>query len=235
MRVKTRLRQQGLQFDPLIKAQRAVFAGPLLLYLPRAANPVGQMTHPDDIGIRRVIALDHREIREDHKGRALRACGQQDRRGPVIRHRVAIQRGHAKVGPFRRGLGHLTVGQQIVKPLGQGHFDPPRLARRPAEMLEICRGRGQRIAGVVAPNVPPPVTVPIDGMGVEGRRHELRMPHRTRPRAAQLLCIGIARLQNTQSVQQFALEKLRPPRVIGEGGQRIQHAVAAPETAVGAL
>ena len=43
LRVKTRFGQQGLQFDPLIKAQRTVFAGPVLLYLARAADAVGQM------------------------------------------------------------------------------------------------------------------------------------------------------------------------------------------------
>ena len=102
----------------------------------------------------------------------------------MIRRRPAIERGDAKIGPFRRGLGHRAVGQQIVEPLGQSHFDPPGLPFGPAKMLEIGGGRGQRIAGVIAPDVAPPVAIPIDRMGVEGRGHELRMPHRARPRAA---------------------------------------------------
>jgi len=98
-----------------------------------------------------------------------------------------VGQGAAMRGPHpgRGPSGHWAA---IVAPCARGlkacrqmHLHPPRLAAAPAVAAQVFPGRGQGIAGIVAPDIAPPIAREIDRVFLEHGRHELGVAHRARP------------------------------------------------------
>ncbi len=104
--------------------------------------------------------------------------------------------------------------QPVVEPLRQDHLEAPRVLHSPAEGLEIVRCGGKAIRNAV-PDIAPSVFVEVNGAFVVGRGHELRVPHRPRPRAGHALRRDVPLLQDAQRRNELAPPEAGPPLVPG--------------------
>ena len=193
------------------------------------------MTNADDIRIRGVVALNHREVFEDHKGRALPACRQQDRRRPIVRHWSALHVLYAQVAPFGWRLFDLSIGQSVVEIGWQAHLDPPRLTRDPAKPLEVSRCRRKGVCRIIRPNVPLSIAGEIHRVCKVGRRDELRMTHCAGPGSSHQPGVYVACLNDFQSCNQLSFEELSASSVVRQRRKALDHIVVALVAAIRAF
>lgn len=128
----------------------------------------------------------------------------------------------------------LGVGQGVIETLRQAYLTPPQFVRAPAQGIEIGRGGGEGVDQGV-PDILAPVTVGIDGMGEEGRGHELHLAHGARPGALHLGGGDMTFLDDAQGVEQFPAKERGPPAVVGEGGEGGRHGKTARMGAIAGL
>jgi hypothetical protein len=110
-------------------------------------------------------------------------------------------------------------------------LSPARLTPRcshwlPAVLFQIVGGRGDQVGGVVD-NVASAVTVAVDGVALERRRHELRRPECAGPGAAHLLRPEVAAVEDFQRGEEFILEIGLTAADAGERCGGIEHAAIA--------
>ena len=193
------------------------------------------MTDADHIGIGGVVFFDHLKVGKDQKGRALRARWQQDRGRARIRQRAAFCRANAQRLPVGDRLFHPLSGFAIVEPGGQRHFDAPGPARLPACIGKIGGGRGQRIGGIIRPDIAPPVAGEIHRMGKVRGGNELGVAHGPGPASGHRVGPDIAALHDGQRRQKLPLKEGPAPGVIGQSGKRADQRIIPAIAAIGAF
>lgn len=221
---------QGAAFS---KAQVAIASGPLHRQRSHAAHPVAKVPHADDIGLRVVVAADHVIVSEHQKCGSTPAGWCNQRRAAIVWHGAAICPDDPKVRPLRGAAGHGAARIGIVKAARQADFDAPGLPFAPPKTAEVVRGRGQRIAWVVGPDVAASVACEVHSIGLIAGWYELGMPHRPGPTAGHIAGRDITALQNLERCNQLLFEKAAASAVKGQRGEGgNQGGIAAPLTIV---
>ena len=118
--------------------------------------------------------------------------------------------------------------------LRQAHLVAPALPGDPTGPLEIVGDGAERIRNRVH-QVAPPVAVEVHRGSLVSRRHELRVPERTRPRTTQGIGLHVARLQDLQCRHQLGAEIALPRAGAGDGRERAHQGALAHDAAVVAL
>src|SRR5208282_113004 len=96
---------------------------------------------------------------------------------------------------------------------------PPGLVAFPTELREIV-GSGRKYVGTVVPDIAVPFAFEIDRIVQIARRHELALPHRTRPGTAHRVEIDEPAIEDAKCGDQFAPEIGAAASVIGKRCER---------------
>ena len=186
-----------------------------------AGEAVGQQADAQGVGRRVVIGADREVVRQGQEGRSgrTRRQDQHGRLGGVGgAPGQAVGAAHALGLPPGRKLSW-PLGDRIVEALRQDHFLGPAHAALPAAPVQQVGGRGQGI-GVRAPDVALAVAVEVDGRGAVAGRDELGLAHGAGPGALQLGAGDLARIDDLEGRDQFALGPGASAAVGGEADHR---------------
>ena len=188
-----------------------------------AAQPVGQVSDRERVGLCRIVFHDHAEILQHQKARPLRACGNQ-KEGAVVGARESLASGAMDSGALPLAHGHLpaAVGQQEIKALRHHHLVAPALRADPAVLLEIVGGRGDEVWHRID-HVASAVAVEVDGKTLERGRHELGRPEGARPGTLELFSFDVAARQDFERRKKFLAEIVLPAADTGQRRGRADH------------
>src|SRR5690606_41460478 len=106
----------------------------------------------------------------------------------------------------------------MVEVAWQQDFLPPVLASAPSYLGQEVASRGKDIR-IAAPDIPPPVSIGIHGIGDKGRGHELQMPHRTGPGTFHAASFYVTCFQNSKGSEQLLAEEVAAPGIKSQGRQ----------------
>src|SRR5262249_8190477 len=229
--VETVQRQALLQLVALGDAEYALVAGPRLNERAVAAQPIGEMSDGERIGLRRVVLHDDPEIVE-HQERRTAGAGRYQQIGAVGRARKEFPADplHAQPLPFLQGELAGTIGPQVVEARRGDDLVAPGLAGDPAVHAQIVRGRGDHVGNGID-DVAPAIAVEVDRVALERRGHELRRSGRARPGAFEAVPPDVAAMDNLEGGEEFLPEIVLAPADARERRGRLQHGTLADRAA----
>src|SRR5436190_7993628 len=126
--------------------------------------------------------------------------------------------------PRAERLPHLRLRDRAVDVLWHAHLIGPAAAALPSDLDQVVRNRAERIRHRI-PDVALAVAVHVNGIFVEARGENLRMPHRTGPGRAHGRGRHMALLHDPQRQQKLLAKLLLAPAKISLRGERADRAV----------
>ena len=143
-----------------------------------------------------------------------------------MRERLAAGPGDAEMRPLRNRHRFGPVRQHVIEALRHHDLIAPGLAGLPAVAFEqICRG--SKDVSDRIDDIAPSVMVEVDGVTLEGRRHELRGTERACPRSLQVFRNDIASIEDLESRKKLLPKIVLSAANAGEGRGRAHHIAVA--------